>query len=459
MSPHPLLAPAAALMGNLGFRAKMLLIIAIVALTCGSLSAIIVSDRLGLVRTMEQEKVGAEYAEIVMRTILGLQQHRGLAAAWRNGDESARPRVLAKREEVDAALAEAEQSVKRHSELAQLAPALQRLAADWQAIKSDLAQQTAAQSFARHTALIELWMSHIREFADATGLSYDPFPDSYTVMDTALNWLPGFIESTARLRGRAASLAAKKSLTQAEAIELGAMLMLAERYMADIDGITRRLKAVQDEAATTRWGEMLRDMREGVAAVASTVREQVLEQKFSMPAGELFDLATRPVRAGGEFSKVMLQELNRDVDAHKARLVRDLWVASLCTAAAVLALIYLVSGFFVSLRASIAATVAGGRRLAAGELNTRVEITSRDELQQIGAAFNEMADGLRNVIIEARSGASDLAGAATGLAQATMAVHEASSAQSEAAASMAAAMEQMSVSISSVSDAAAEVNR
>ncbi|MBX3669281.1 MAG: methyl-accepting chemotaxis protein [Rhodocyclaceae bacterium] len=459
MRPHPLLAPAAALMGNLGFRAKMFLIIGIVTITCGALSAILVSDRVAALRQAEQEKVGAEYAEIVMRTILGLQQHRGLAAAWRNGDESAKARVMAKQQEVDASYVEILKAGKARSELSVIVADQARLEADWKAIKADLAQQTAAQTFARHTQLVEKWISHIRDFADATGLSYDPYPDSYTVMDTALNWVPGFIESAARLRGRAASLEAKKSLNQAEAVELGAMLVTAERYVADMDGLARRLKAVQGDTTVAQWNAALRDMREGVSAVSATVREQVLEQKFAMPAGELFDLATRPVQAGGEFSKVLLQELNRDVDAHTARTLRDVWVAGGGAALAVAALIYFVTGFFASLRASISATVEGGRRLAAGELSTRVVIPTRDEMQEIGAAFNDMSDGLRGVITEARTGAGDLTQAANGLAMTTSAVRDASNAQSESAASMAAAMEQMSVSISSVSDAAADVNR
>ena len=43
----------------------------------------------------------------------------------------------------------------------------------------------------------------------------------------------------------------------------------------------------------------------------------------------------------------------------------------------------------------VATLARAARRVGAGDLDTRVEIATRDELEELGGAFNEMVSGLR----------------------------------------------------------------
>lgn len=61
---------------------------------------------------------------------------------------------------------------------------------------------------------------------------------------------------------------------------------------------------------------------------------------------------------------------------------------------ALLAALILFSGLINSMRAPLARLVDGARRLAGGELDTRVEVGGPVEIASLGAAFNEMATSL-----------------------------------------------------------------
>ena len=63
-------------------------------------------------------------------------------------------------------------------------------------------------------------------------------------------------------------------------------------------------------------------------------------------------------------------------------------------AGALLAALILFSGLINSMRAPLARLVDGARRLAGGDLDTRVEVGGPVEISALGAAFNEMATSL-----------------------------------------------------------------
>ena len=63
-------------------------------------------------------------------------------------------------------------------------------------------------------------------------------------------------------------------------------------------------------------------------------------------------------------------------------------------AGALLAALILFSGLINSMRAPLGRLVEGARRLAGGDLRTRVEVGGPVEIATLGRAFNEMANSL-----------------------------------------------------------------
>ena len=86
------------------------------------------------------------------------------------------------------------------------------------------------------------------------------------------------------------------------------------------------------------------------------------------------------------------------------------------------------------------------------DLTQRVVVTGRDEISQMGRAFNELMESLQDTLNRVMADALQVSTAATQMAAASTQITESSRLQSESAASTAAAVEEVTVSINQVAD-------
>ena len=92
------------------------------------------------------------------------------------------------------------------------------------------------------------------------------------------------------------------------------------------------------------------------------------------------------------------------------------------------------------------------QRVAEGDLTTRIEVESGDEIGKLISSLRIMNENLANLIRQAGDSSLNVASAASELSTAALQVSESSQQQSEAASSMAAAVEEMTVSVSQITD-------
>ncbi|MGZ5346083.1 MAG: sensor histidine kinase [Solirubrobacterales bacterium] len=144
-----------------------------------------------------------------------------------------------------------------------------------------------------------------------------------------------------------------------------------------------------DEVLTARLDRLVaaeRSWRTGVALPALAGR--------SAPAAAQAGLAGA-VTAGADSLTAATQgarDAIRDEARDDTKTTTILVVIGL--AGALLAALILFSGLINSMRAPLARLVEGARRLAGGELDTRVEVGGPIEIATLGSAFNEMATSL-----------------------------------------------------------------
>ncbi|MEX2334201.1 MAG: methyl-accepting chemotaxis protein [Pseudohongiella sp.] len=102
--------------------------------------------------------------------------------------------------------------------------------------------------------------------------------------------------------------------------------------------------------------------------------------------------------------------------------------------------------------------VTAARQIADGKLNTRVPSDGSDEVADLGKAFNDMQERLRNMIQAITQGSEQLLGASEQISSASNQLSVATSEQAQSAGAMAATVEQLTVSISSVAENAKEAH-
>lgn len=450
--------PARVLMARLRFAPKMFLVLGILLAMLTGLALLQSLGRMQSVAGMENESTGAAYLRSLTGVLLAVQQHRGLSSSMLNGDASLAPKVEAKAAEVAKGIEALKTLNSEHHALLDQDMQIARMSDEWTAVRQLIAGSTSKENFARHSALIVGLLNDFRLAADASGLTFDPGRDTYTLMEASVGITPQTIESLARLRGMAASISAAKVLSPDAAVALGTAMQVAkDQVTANERMVERVLRHAPAQAPAV--AEAVEVMRDAHASTALMIENAIMTQTFDLAPAEVFTRATTPIDASRRVMATLLDSLDAALAAQRSRLVADEVMVSAALVAGFLICLYLALGLYFSMQDAIAHTINGGRRLAEGDLTARIDVTSRDEFGDIAGSFNQMADSLAALISHVKSSANEVSAVTHALASGTQQVSEASTQQSQSASAMAATIEQLSVSINSVSDSAADMRQ
>jgi methyl-accepting chemotaxis protein len=172
---------------------------------------------------------------------------------------------------------------------------------------------------------------------------------------------------------------------------------------------------------------------------ADSIRKQVLEttyEKASMGIDALIAYQTEQAKA--EYERVSL-------------LTQSIYVLSIAAVLAGVALSVVVGLLIArSINHGVRILDRTAAQLAGGDLTARAEITSKDELGEVGGAFNRMAGDFANVIRELRQSADRVAGASSTLSHTSDRVSEGSKGQIDNAASAAQSIEELNASVKEI---------
>lgn len=117
-------------------------------------------------------------------------------------------------------------------------------------------------------------------------------------------------------------------------------------------------------------------------------------------------LKTQPHRVEGVGTVYFLPA--QDPPVRRLRLVSNRWLVTGLTAAALLAVLVMLT-IFRRVLAPVEALTKGARALASGRLDARVPVRGEDEVAELGRAFNSMAEALERNERSRRNMVSDVA--------------------------------------------------
>lgn len=453
-----LLYPARALMSRLRFAPKMMLVLGILLAMLIGQAVVQSLARIQSVTNMQNEGTGATYLRSLTGVLLAVQQHRGLSSSMLNGDASLAPKVEAKAAEVAKAIDALKALNADYKGVLDQDAQIARLVDEWTAVRQLMSGSTGKENFARHSDLIVGLLNDFRLAADASGLTFDPYPDSYTLMEASTGITPQTIEALARLRGMAASISAAKTLSPEAAVALGTLMQVAkDQVTANERMVERVLRHAPAHAAAVT--EAVAVMRDAHASTVAMIENSILNQTFDLAPAEVFTRATKPIEASVHVMRTLLDSLDAALALHTSQLIAYEVMIGTALVSGFLICLYLALGLYFSMQDAIGHTIDGGRRLAEGDLTARIDVTSHDEFGDIAGSFNKMADSLATLIGRVKSSASEVSAVTHALASGTQQVSDASTQQSQSASAMAATIEQLSVSINSVSDSAADMRQ
>ncbi|MCB1906375.1 MAG: CZB domain-containing protein [Rhodocyclaceae bacterium] len=385
--------PAASLLGRFSLAGKILLMglgfLAVIVL----LAALFLTAHLDATSLTRQERAGVAAIEPTVDVIRTLQRHRGLRSRLLNGDDAAQGAVDKARSEADGAFAKAEQVLPALLSPFALDDEWRSIASAWKTLRA-VGRQAPADDFAQHSTLVAKTIALIGHVADGSTLTLDPELDTFYLMDAVVFRLPVMIEDSARARGMAAGIAARKQILQQERI---ALAVLNSDYRQNLKVLDEGLAKVESANATLT-GELAgtRD----VAVKAGRSFESLIQGSFvdaddvAQDPVQTFAAGTRAVDGSIALWQLALEKLDVGLEQRIDRQMAETWMVSGIAAAMLAVVIYL----FLALRTVVSDAAhriaSSADKIAAGDLGSELVMDSADEFGHIAKTLDDMRKSL-----------------------------------------------------------------
>jgi len=163
---------------------------------------------------------GMSYISQVRKMLEHLPQHRGMANAFLNGDQSFQEKMNTMQANITNDINTIDKCMTNQSLPLTLTSRWKQIKNNWNSLKNDLNSISANDSFERHTVIITDILTLTSDCADDTRINAYPDNNLQQIAKTTFNLLPTIIEIIGQSRGIGAGAAAKGSVITAARIKL-----------------------------------------------------------------------------------------------------------------------------------------------------------------------------------------------------------------------------------------------
>lgn len=448
-----LFSPAVALMNNLRYRSKFMLLGAAVGIVITVLLYSVFSALNRDIATARSELDGLQVIKPLNRMTQLMQQHRGLSSGVLNGNEAMKEKRAAKEKEVADQVAVMEGALP--AKLRESA-AWKAIRQDWEDIRAQGLTWTAPDNIKRHTQMVAKNLRFMADVADEMQLTLDPVMDTYYFMDTVVTKMPAMLEQLGIARARGTGVLTKKELSPQMRVDLASQLFVMSATMQaqaiNIEKVLRYAPDLQGALAAPA-----KEFADGSERIFVLVREDILGEKFATAPQAYFDQVTQVIDLGYKVMyDTLIQQFEQQLQKRMNADQRMLYLNIGLSAVVALLVAYLGLGTYYSVINSVNNFSQGARRLADGDLTVDFDNHGADELHAAGKDFNDMAASFRSLLGGVQGDVRRINEASEHVASSSQQISASSSAQSDSASSMAAAVEETTVGIDHIAKNASD---
>jgi len=461
-----ILAPARALMGRMRYLYKFSVIFMIFLVPLAILGTLVFKGINQQDAFLEQERQGLEYIGQLRHLLEDIPRHRGMVNAFLLGDTAFKKRISSADSRIDQDFSNLKKTDRELAGVLNTVGMVDALDSQWEQLKQNDLKMKAGESFREHSRLIKDLIELITHVAESSSLILDPRVDTHYLMDALVNWLPPMTDAMGQTRGLGSGIAARGEMTAAQRIQLAVLMNGATTNNRNLShaltvsdrknsGVRDRLNGL-DRAAVESAGRFFNLVESRIMA-ADGIR---------VKADEIFSAGTAALNADFQLYDIILPTLD-DLLAERLAAGQDEALQSLMMLAAMLlVVVYLFSGFYMSVGESIRKISQITARLAQGDLSARMQLDGHDEMQHIAEGFNTMAQQFTEVISNITHSSQQLASSSEeysiitdqtnqSLAEQQLQTDQVATAMNE----MSATVQEVTRSVSSTAEAAVEANR
>jgi methyl-accepting chemotaxis protein len=357
----------------------------------------------------EQETRGLVYYRPLLVLLRDLRAHRGLAASVLSGDSSSKSRLDGKRIDI-------ENDIKVVNEVDERLGGTLRTTQQWTALRDATHAlldkspgQSATDSFALHTGVIDDTIALVTHVGDTSNLTLDPDIDSSYLMNIIIFQSPELSETLAQARDLGSSIAAARKGTPEQFARLTELSTLMGYLRTHVDASFSRV--LQIEKLKTLLDADARATATAVQDASGQVAKLVATRGMETDSAQYVSTLTTHVESIGSMEQHVTGLLDDLLTTRIAKFRRDIFETLAWVALGFLVLSIMGLLFMRDATESLGQVVDVANQIAAGDLEGKSALHARkDELGVLGRAFDQMAGAQRDMVgVAERIAAGDLA--------------------------------------------------
>lgn len=231
---------------------------------------------------------------VVLRRLLEtLPQHRGMANALLQGDESFRSKLSQLQGEIDAAMRTLAELPAKGDPWS-VGARVQKMQDDWTLIKQQLVSFAPPESFARHTLLMMELLYLLNDVADAAGLLRAGADAK--LIDAAVNQLPMVTETLGQARGMGAGVAARGKCATDMRVKLRYLHDNTQRVSAEVaQGMRVTLQG--DASLKAQAATALEESQQATQGFLSMLESRIINARsVDIESAEYYNAGTEAIK-------------------------------------------------------------------------------------------------------------------------------------------------------------------
>ncbi len=402
-----LIRPSIELMGRFRYRQKMAALGFFLLIPLAVFLLLLVS-RINYRLTLERSKGdGLVYVSHLLKLLQDVQQHRGLSAAYLSGGKGFKRLLYEKEQAVQQDIKELDAVDKLYGKKFGSSAGWRQIKQKWQNLLSsghavsgltglqggNVYKNGASASIEAHTDMINDILSLISNVTGSSGLVLGVRRDSFYLVDAVSDKLPLAFENAGRIRALGLNIlitGATGKRQRSEAAVFSSLVRLS------LNRVQEDLRRAID--ANPRIGPDLEPFTAGLASTADefdVISQELSGGRVSVAASQFYSAMTNTINSGYLLASQVMMVLDKMAARSQIRLAAERDVLVIAALMSFLFIFYMYLGTSISILDSLNALVAASRRMALGDLDAKVPVSTRDEMALVAASFNDMAGNLK----------------------------------------------------------------
>ncbi len=388
--------PASRLMSRLKYPQKFTLIVILLLLPLIVVLTQFLSKINEDIDFAAKERWGLIYNAPAMDFLQHIQRYATLKLAILNGDQSFQAALTDEQKSADQAAQTVDAVDQQYGNVLDTSAAWSAIKGQWEILKKASPNMNPATSASSFASLTNDILKLIVISGNSSNLILDPDIDSYYLMDTVINKLPPLTEYLSQIRASSIDVSISQKVAPEDITRLTILSGLVNSSLEyNLNGFgyaydfNPQVKLLLDsdvkvyKAAVTNLIDQMNSKMTQSGLASESMTAQALYTGSSATVDQVYTLYTK---VSATLDDLIVARINRfDVRRN---------LVSVFTLIALGATLYLVVGFYLAVRETIAGLDVATQRMVKGDMNYRFSPTSRDELAQVAVSFNNIASEL-----------------------------------------------------------------